>query len=123
MKTLIASEHQEQAALFEYLELESGRHPEYRLAFAVPNGARTSMSVAKKLKAEGLRAGVPDVCIPIPSGKYHGMFLELKRLGGKPSDVQMEWLEALRNQGYYATICEGWIAAKNEIELYLAGEV
>lgn len=97
--------------------------PELALLFAVPNGARTSMSTARKLKAEGLKAGIPDVMLPVARGGFNGLFVELKRRkGGKASAEQLAWLEALRKQGYYAVICHGWNDAAWNIQRYLLGD-
>ena len=86
-----ATEHDEQVAVFEWAELMAERYPALNLLYAVPNGARTSMSVAKRLKAEGLRRGVPDICLPVSSHydeydqTYHALYIEMKRPGGKVS--------------------------------------
>ena len=119
-KLPVASEHDEQVALFDWAKLMIGHLPEIALLFAVPNGARTSIHTAKKLKAEGLRAGVPDVWFPVARGQYHGMVIEMKRcMGGQLSREQKGWIEALRKQGYYVVVCPGWDLARQEIEQYL----
>jgi hypothetical protein len=51
--------------------------------FAIPNAARRSPRLAAKLKAEGLRSGVADLCIMLPGGRVG--WLELKTLTGKQS--------------------------------------
>lgn len=118
-----ASEHDEQKALFEWSSLCMRKYPELVLMFAVPNGGARNIVVARKLKAEGVKAGVPDVFLPVARGRHHGMAIEMKRVGGRASGEQKAWLKALEEQGYYTAICEGWEAAKNEIERYLNGEV
>ena len=118
---LIASEHEEQAAFFDYLELESKRRPELALCFAVPNGQLRDIRIAKKLKAEGVRAGVPDICVPIPRGQWHGMWIEMKRTKhGTVSPEQAWWLNQLKSQGYWTAICLGWDDAKLELEKYMS---
>ena len=123
MKGPIASEHSEQVALFEWSNLVLRKYPDLVLMFAVPNGGARNIVVARKLKAEGVKSGVPDVFLPVPRGKHHGMVIEMKRVGGRASDNQKEWLRALREQGYYTAICYGWQAAAEEIQNYLNGEV
>lgn len=115
-KAPIPSEHSEQVALVKWLELESRKHPELALCFAVPNGARTSMSTARKLKAEGLRRGCPDLFWPVS----RGLAIELKKAkGGRVSPEQKWWLNALNEQGYLALVCHGWQSAKATILQYL----
>jgi len=63
-------EHKLQKAIVEYLEIR-------RICYwAVPNGGHRKLSVAKKMKAEGVKAGVPDITI-IHDGKYYG--IEIKK--------------------------------------------
>lgn len=78
---------------------------------------------AAKLKGEGVRAGVPDLCLPVSRGGYHGLYIELKRIsGGRVSPEQRKWLESLRQEGYMAVVCHGWDEARHTIESYLDGE-
>ena len=73
------TEHEEQVALMRLVEMHKGRWPELGMLFAVPNGGDRNMLVAKKLKAEGVKKGVPDLCLPLPRGGYHGLYIEMKR--------------------------------------------
>jgi hypothetical protein len=47
--------------------------------FAVPNAGRRSLRTGALMKAEGLRAGVADLCIMLPEGRT--CWLELKKPG------------------------------------------
>jgi len=76
------------------------RYPEAGLLFAIPNGGHRHISVAAKLKAEGVRAGVPDLCLPVARGGYFGLYLEMKSEDGRVRTEQAGWLTALREQGY-----------------------
>ncbi len=74
-----------------------------------------------KLKRCGVQKGVPDLMVPIPSGSYHGLFLELKRVkGSRTSDEQVFWLNFLRQKGYYADIAHGFDEAQKIILDYIA---
>lgn len=109
------SEHDQQALLINWYRLQYPTH----LIFAVPNMGKRDYALAAYLKAEGLTAGIPDIVIPMPRKTYHGLFIELKKPGGrKPSDNQQYWLEALTAQGYLATVCYGFEPAKNVIREY-----
>lgn len=119
---LLPSEGQEQAALFSWAELEMkrGRYPELRMMFHVPNGGGRSKAEAGRFKAEGVKAGVPDIFLPVPRGNYHGMFIEMKkRKGGKVSAEQKVWLAELAEQGYFAVVAFGWEDASEQIRSYL----
>ena len=95
-------------------------HPELKLMFHVPNGGGRSKAEAGRFKAEGVKAGVPDIFLPVPSQGMHGLFIELKRLkGGTVSREQKAWMEALTMQGYAAVVCRGAAEAEEAICDYL----
>lgn len=122
------SEHQEQKALFEWVERVSNLWPELRLMFAVPNGGARSKATAGRLKAEGVKAGVPDVILPIPRGGYGACYIELKvpaqngKKAGRESKAQKAMREALCEAGNYSVVCVGWDAASVALIKYLRGE-
>ena len=67
------SEHAEQVALFKWAEFAAARWPELTLMHAIPNGGHRNKITAARLKAEGVRAGVPDICLPVARGGWHGL--------------------------------------------------
>lgn len=89
------------------------------LLYAVPNGAKRSPRQGAWLKAEGLRAGCPDLILDVPRGPYHGMRIEMKSAAGKADTLQKQWQLDLIAQGYHAVICKGWEAATTAITAYL----
>ena len=101
------SEADEQIAVIKWCELH--RVPVYH----VPNEARRSGRTGAYLKRMGMRAGVPDLCVPVANGGYHGLYIEMKAGKNKPTDNQVRWLELLRRNGYAAFVCYG---ADNAIE-------
>jgi VRR-NUC domain len=106
------SEADEQAAVIEWAELQMPRYPDLALLFAVPNGARVAWNTARQLKRTGLKAGVPDLCLPVPRHGYAGLWIELKRAkGGSLSSCQAEWHARLRLHGHRVDICKGAAAA------------
>ena len=113
-------EGEEQATLFKWAELKSGKRPELRLLFHIPNGGSRGKAEAAHFKAEGVKPGVPDLFLPVARGPYHGLFIEMKRQkGGKISEAQKAWLEGLTMQGFLAAVCYGWKDAAELIENYL----
>ena len=113
----------EQATLFNWAGMQSIRYPELELLFHIPNGGKRSKSEAARFKAEGVKPGVPDICLPVARGGYHGLYIELKRRSGNhATDYQRDWLEKLSNQGYKAAVCYGWEEAASMITKYLRGE-
>ncbi len=113
------SEHAEQAALFRWAEFARSRLPELALLHAIPNGGHRYKATAARLKAEGVKRGVPDVCLPVARSGAHGLYIELKTERGKATPEQLGWIRALRRQGYVAEVCRGWESARSMIEHYL----
>lgn len=113
-------EHVMQVALFKWAAVKAHEFPELRLMFAIPNGGARNAAVAARLKAEGVRAGVPDIFLPAPRGRFHGLWLELKAGKNKPSVVQNDWLLALELQGYRVEVIrDDWLLAARVLESYL----
>lgn len=119
----VAHEGNEQEALFAWALYAAGAMPELGLMFHVPNGGSRNRIEAAKLKRQGVRAGVPDICLPVARGGFHGLFVELKYGRNKATDRQTAWLDALRSQGYLAAECVGWDTAREVITKYLKGEI
>lgn len=115
-------EAEEQRALFDWARLQSGKYPALRYLYHVPNGGRRDAREAAMLKAEGVRAGVPDLFLPAARGGYHGLYIELKRrASGALSPEQEDWIAYLSAAGYRAVCCHGWEAAAVEIVRYMGG--
>ena len=114
-----SSEAREQSALFGWLEWYGNICPEGKLAYHIPNGGSRNVIEARNLKLQGVKAGVPDICLPVPRGGYHGMYIEMKYGKNTTTDAQNLWLEALREQGYYTAVCYSCEAAQAEIKRYL----
>ena len=73
------------------------------LWFAVPNGGSRNIIEAANLKRQGLRAGVPDLCIIPKIGPV--MFIELKSEEGTLSRLQSIWLQNLVEYGCPTRVC------------------
>ncbi|MBC3465021.1 VRR-NUC domain-containing protein [Pseudomonas sp. RW10S2] len=113
-------EGQEQAALMQELQL---RYPQaYKLIYHVPNGGHRHKLVAAKLKGQGVKAGVPDLVLPMARGGYFGLYIEFKAkplFDAEVSPSQDAYIQALNAQGYLAIVCRGCIDAVEAIRAYL----
>lgn len=118
------SEHDHQVAVFQWaaLQVKLGTHPELDLMFAIPNGARKSKASAGRFKAEGLKPGVPDICLPISRGGYCVLFIEMKSERGRLSDEQAGWRDKLTSNGSLWALCYSHHQAKQTLIEYLAGK-
>jgi hypothetical protein len=72
------------------------------------------------LKFTGVKAGVSDICVGIPRGNFHGMFIELKFGKNKATQHQINFIQNMRSKGYHALVCVGFEAARAAIEEYMS---
>lgn len=114
-------EGNEQAALMRWMQYQ------HAAAFAVtwhtPNGGQRNKVTAAKLKAQGTKAGVPDLQLAMARGGYFGLFIEFKATpphAAAVSTSQKEMVSQLVAQGYLAVVCKGMQAAMEQINAYLA---
>lgn len=94
------------------------KYPELAMLFHIAN-ERSDKVQASILKKMGVKKGVPDLCLPVPSGKYHGLFIEMKTDTGRASAKQLWWISHLEANGYAAAVCYGWKQATDVLEWYL----
>lgn len=120
IKRTAPSESQEQKALFQWAGLAQQKYPELKLLHHIPNGGIRDIRTATNLKREGVKRGVPDICLPVSRGKYHGLYIEMKAGKNKTSKEQKEWINSLQEEGYAACVCYGWLEAREVIEKYLS---
>lgn len=113
------TEHLHQAALLAWCAVNAHNLPGLEWIFAIPNGGKRPMPVARKLKAEGVKPGVPDLMLPVPRRGYHGLFIEMKSEVGRVQKEQQAWLDALALQGYRSCVCRGVDQAIEAITWYL----
>lgn len=97
------SGHQE--ALFSWAAYRTEIMPELQYMYHVPNGGKRDKATAAVLKRQGVKAGVPDIMLPAARAGYHGLYIELKAGENTTTKKQKEWLEYLRQQGYYTAVC------------------
>lgn len=89
----------------------------------IPNGGKRNPREGARMKRMGVRAGVSDYHLPVPRGKYHSLWIELKPIvKGKIPYVQpsqYEWRDKMRDQGCSAYVIHGWEAAIAVMLIYL----
>lgn len=70
-------------------------------------GGKKAAIMINQMKAQGMVAEEADLFFALSSRGYHGLFLELKDFGKKPTKGQSEYLAYQRAMGYEAEWCEG----------------
>ena len=108
-----------QVALIKWVRTVRDIYPVLKLLYTVPNGGKRNLRVARKLKAEGVLAGVADLCLPAARRGYHGLYLEMKSEEGVTTKEQKEFLLGVAAEGYCAVIAQGVDEARATLEWYL----
>lgn len=93
--------------------------PELDLLYHVPNGGSRNQLEAANLKRQGVKAGVPDLVLPVPRQQFHGLYVEMKWGKNTTTDKQDWWLEQLQQQGYKTAVCWSADEAMNVIAEYM----
>lgn len=101
-------------------------HPSLRWIHACPNGGGRGMQQGLAFKAEGVKGGVADISWPMQCGPFTGLYIEMKRLDGVPSDVsaeQYDFGQFVTGQGKLWEVCFGWRQAAMLLQAYMNNEV
>lgn len=113
------NEEAHQTALFCWCALPDVKkiYPELELLFAIPNGGRGhhNQIMGSRLKAAGVKPGVPDMFFALPFQQHHGCFIELKVGYNKQSKEQIEWEGMLTSKNYLYYLCYGWEMARDRL--------
>lgn len=119
------TEAAEQTWLFQWAaQMQHYKWPELELMHHIPNGGSRNRVEAARLKAQGVKSGIPDVFLPVSKGGFHGLYIEMKRQhGGVLSEEQKEKIPKLREQGYCVYVCKGFQQAADVIEAYMEGRL
>jgi hypothetical protein len=117
-------EHEAQAAVIRWARSMELISPSLALLFAIPNAAKRSPGLAAMMKAEGLKAGVPDLFLPVPrvnnaGHRVPGLFVEMKVRPNRVTAAQAQWIADLRERGYRVEICWSAVEAIEVLKSYL----
>ena len=116
---VIPTEEEEQTALFSWAVTQESVHPELKLMFHIPNGGKRGKAEAARFKAAGVKAGVPDIFLPVARGRYYGLWIEMKAKDGTATEAQWEWMGELDREGYAVKVCYGFEEAVRVLVWYL----
>lgn len=112
-------EHDNQVCLFNWARLAAGKYPVLNLLYAIPNAGKRTLMQAVWLKREGLRPGVPDICLPVANKFHSALYVEMKSTKGRLTDNQKWWIQHLEKLGNKVEVCYSWVEAKDVILKYI----
>lgn len=121
----IGTEHSHQTALFCWRNSVLPQWPDLEWMHAIPNGGKRDAVTANRLKMEGVKPGISDVCLPFPRRGYHSFYIEMKKpkMPGKPagkeSDDQKKFGAFLLLNGSLYKCCWTWEEARDAVEWYM----
>lgn len=125
-KRRLSIEQQMQIDIIKFCDAKAAGCRELRYLFHTPNGGLRSTAEAGILKAMGVRPGVSDLFLPVPKVNidlgeivYIGLWLELKKPGEEPTQVQEDWLRDMQTEGHLCRWCESMLEALLYISWYL----
>ena len=95
----LASEHSIQTQILNYLFYKAAPNV---FAIGIPNAGKRSYRVAGRLKAEGMMAGVADVCVLLPGARV--AWMETKTARGRQSYAQKGFEERCQRLGHHYRI-------------------
>jgi hypothetical protein len=116
------TEAEMQESLFAEIDLRARQDPRYGFIFHPPNGGDRDIRVAARLKAQGVRRGVPDLIWMLPACGYYGLAMELKVGKNKATPEQSDWLRWLSDRNYFTcTVYDDPQEAIEILQRYLEG--
>ena len=113
------TEHEEQVALFEWINTYKAVYPDLNCVYAIPNGGFRHITTAKRLHAEGVKAGVWDIHIPIRAHGSTGLWIEMKVGKNKLTENQKNWARLMVSNYHKTAVCYSWTEAAFMICDYL----
>ena len=98
-------ESQIQQTFIQWCNLHTNKYPELKFIHHSPNGGKRNVKEAARFKREGVKAGFPDLILPVKRGYFSGLFIEIKTEKGRLTKSQKEWKLFLQEQMYRWELC------------------
>jgi hypothetical protein len=77
--------------------------PACKWLHAIPNGGNRDAATGARLKAEGVKRGIPDLFLPVPKNftrLYYGLYIEVKTKTGRQTKEQRAFQQECELIGY-----------------------
>ena len=113
------NEHQMQCEVIKWASAMELKFPELALLYAIPNGGKRNIVTATMLKREGVKAGVPDLHLPVARNGFRGLWIELKAGRNAPTEEQKRWHKMLSERGHCVKVCRCLAQATDALYEYL----
>ncbi|MGN1105911.1 MAG: VRR-NUC domain-containing protein [Huintestinicola sp.] len=117
------SEETEQIHLMIWCRFMQTKFPELETIYHIVNEGKRTTVTGGKLKEMGLRKGMPDLHLPVSRCTCPSLYIEMKKIGGKPTAEQIDCLELLERYGNAVAICEGAEQAEKVLTAYCSNDI
>lgn len=117
---IIQTETQLVHAFFDWVSWMANSESLYSYLYHIPNEGKRTTYTGRNLVKAGLKKGVPDYHLPLPTNRWAGLYIEFKSESGRLSKHQIEWCTKLRYVGHQVVVCRSLTSAQYITEDHIA---
>ena len=117
------SESREQQIIFEWASWQKNKYPGIETMYHIANEGKRSASNGSRLKREGLKCGVSDICVPVAKSGYNNLYIELKSGKNKATREQLNFIDLINKYGGKALVVYEADNAIEVIKAYFEGRI
>lgn len=117
------SESREQQIIFEWASWQKNKYPGIEAMYHIANEGKRSASNGSRLKREGLKSGVSDICVPVAKCGYNNLYIELKSGKNKATKEQLDFIGLINKYGGKALVVYEADNAIEVIKAYFEGRI
>ena len=117
------SESREQQIIFEWASWNKNKYPGIETMYHIANEGKRSASNGSRLKREGMKSGVSDICVPVAKSGYNNLYIELKSGKNKATKEQLNFINLINKYGGKALVVYEADNAIEVIKAYFEGRI
>lgn len=117
------SESREQQIIFEWASWQKNKYPGIEAMYHIANEGKRSASSGSRLKREGLKSGVSDICVPVAKCGYNNLYIELKSGKNRATKEQLDFISLINKYGGKALVVYEADNAIEVIKAYFEGRI
>ena len=117
----VMAEQREQQAVFAWIREHVSQYPELETAYHIPNEGKRSATGGANQVRQGLRRGMPDICLPAARLGWNALYIEMKAGRNTTMKDQENMIMLLRRHKNLALVARGTAEACQMMEEYLQG--
>ena len=111
-----------QQSCLKWFALQYPVFAEEGMLFHIPNEGIRLGRMGARMKREGIVRGVADLCLCIPRGKFHALYIEMKKPGNYQTPDQKTWQKNAEKYGNCYVVCKSLDEFRDAVKNYLEGK-